>query len=98
MTTSAQLERQSDQQRAQIAETLDELRSRMTPGQIVDQVADYVRQGTGGTFVRNLRDQVMSNPVPVTLVGAGLAWMFLSGFRDSRNDSSGRHVSKFRSP
>jgi len=81
MTTSAQLERQSELQRAQLMETLDELRSRMTPGQVVDQLTDYVQEGTGGTFFRNFRTQCMANPVPTTLIGAGLAWFMFSSWR-----------------
>ena len=84
MTSSAQLERHADRQRERIVETLDELRGRLTPGQIVDQVSDYVSEGTGGAFLRNLRAQCIANPVPVAFMGAGLAWLMLSGFRERR--------------
>jgi hypothetical protein len=78
MTTSEQLERETERTRAHIAETLDELRARMTPGQVVDQLLDYANDSSGGMFVSNLRRQVVNNPLPVTLVGAGLAWLALS--------------------
>lgn len=97
-TSSAQLERQAEQKRAQIAETLDELRSRMTPGEIVDQLYDYVSEGSGGAFLRNLRAQCVANPVPVTFVGAGLAWLVLSGLREPRQHrSSVRSAARDRS-
>lgn len=79
MSTSEQLEREAEQTRAEIASMLEELRSRMTPGQIVDQILDFARNSTGGQFFQNLRRQVTENPVPVTLMGAGLAWFLLSG-------------------
>lgn len=81
MTTSEQLELEAEATRSRIAETLDELRGRMSPGQVVDQLVDYVREGGGGTFVRNFREQVVNNPVPVTLVGAGLAWLAMASRR-----------------
>jgi Protein of unknown function (DUF3618) len=83
MTTSEQLERDAERARLQISATLDELRGRMTPGQVVDQIVEYMRDGSGATFVRNLRQQVVSNPVPVTLVGAGLAWLAMASRRPS---------------
>jgi hypothetical protein len=81
MTTSEQLEREAEATRAQIAATLDELRGRMTPGQVVDQFLDYARDSGGGEFVRNFGRQVVGNPLPVTLVGAGLAWLMMAGRR-----------------
>jgi hypothetical protein len=81
MATSEQLEREAEATRARIAATLDELRGRMTPGQLVDQMVDYARDSGGGEFVRNFGQQVVGNPLPVTLVGAGLAWLMMAGRR-----------------
>lgn len=75
MTYSEQLERETETCRVQLADTLDELRMRMTPGEVVDQLVDYARDTTGGMFVENLKQQVASNPLPVALMGAGLAWL-----------------------
>jgi uncharacterized protein DUF3618 len=84
MSTSEQLEREAEQTRAEIASMLEELRSRMTPGQIVDQILDFARDSTGGQFFNNLHRQVADNPIPVTLMGAGLAWLVLAGRNGSR--------------
>jgi len=75
MTYSEQLERETESCREQLADTLDELRMRMTPGEVVDQLVDYARDTTGGQFFENLKQQVASNPLPVALMGAGLAWL-----------------------
>ncbi|HLH94385.1 MAG TPA: DUF3618 domain-containing protein [Xanthobacteraceae bacterium] len=83
MTNSAQLEREAEQTRSQLAQTLDELRERITPGQLMDQVVDYARDSGGGDFARNLGRQVSANPVPVCLMAAGMAWLMLSGRRAS---------------
>jgi ElaB/YqjD/DUF883 family membrane-anchored ribosome-binding protein len=93
MTTSAQLEREAEATRAHIADTLDELRNRVSPGQVVDQLVDYAREGSGATFVRNLRNQIVDNPLPLTLVSAGLAWLIVA----SRRTGAGNGISSGRS-
>jgi ElaB/YqjD/DUF883 family membrane-anchored ribosome-binding protein len=90
MATSEQLEREAEATRAQIAATLDELRGRLTTGQMVDQLVGYARESGGGEFVRNLGRQVVGNPLPVTLVGAGLAWLMMAG-RRAGADGAGGH-------
>jgi len=77
MMSSEQLERQAEQSRAEVELTIDELRARLTPGQIVDEILAHSRGGAG-QFVSNLGRQVTDNPLPVALIGAGLAW-FLMG-------------------
>jgi hypothetical protein len=47
-------------------------------------------------FVTNLRDQVVENPVPVTLIGAGIAWLALSGAMSRRGDGNGRRANMDR--
>lgn len=81
MTSSVQLEREAEQTRSQLARTLDELRQRITPAQLVDQAVDYAKDSGGGQFVRNLSRQATSNPMPVALIGAGMAWLMLSNDR-----------------
>jgi ElaB/YqjD/DUF883 family membrane-anchored ribosome-binding protein len=78
MTNSVQLEREAEQTRSRLAETLDELRERMTPGQLVDQAVDYAKASGGGVFVRNLKQQMTGNPLPVALIGAAMVWLMLS--------------------
>ena len=77
MKSSEQLEQESARVRAHVAETIDELRDRATPGQLVDQLLDYAREGNGAQYLRNLRSEIVDHPMPVTLVGAGIAWMIV---------------------
>jgi hypothetical protein len=79
--SSEQLEREAERTRAELSATLDELRGRMTPGQMFDEVMEYAREGTVGDFARNLRRQVGNNPVPAALAGIGLAWLMMSAGR-----------------
>jgi Protein of unknown function (DUF3618) len=78
MSYSEQLERETENCRGQLADTLAELRERLTPGQVVDQLVDYAQDTTGGLFYHNLKRQVANNPMPVALLGAGLAWLMLA--------------------
>jgi len=75
MTYSERLERETESCRQQLADTLDELRARMTPGEVVDQLIDYAKDTTGGLFFQNLKQQVANNPLPVALMSAGFAWL-----------------------
>ena len=77
--SSEQLRREAEQSRAQVAGTLEELRARITPGQVVDQLVDYAGDSGAGEFFRNLGRQAVNNPLPVALLGAGLAWLMFGG-------------------
>ena len=73
--TSKDIEREVERTRAHMAETLDELRARMSPGQILDEVLGYAKDSGGGQMMRNLGRSVQDNPAPLLLIGAGVAWM-----------------------
>src|SRR3984893_4821862 len=83
-TQSEQLERKAHQVRARLTETLEELRARMTPGQVVDQLADYAREGLAAEFFRNLAREIRENPLPLALIGAGVAWLIIASSQASR--------------
>lgn len=85
-TETARLERETEETRAQLEQTLGELRARMSPGQLLDQAGDYFRNNSGRAFLGNLRDEVVHNPVPVALIGAGIAWLALSGTMARRHN------------
>jgi hypothetical protein len=79
MVRIVQLEREAEQTRADLAHTLDTLRDRMSPGQMLDQVIDYARDGEAGEMFGNVRRQVVENPLPLGLIGIGLGWLMFSG-------------------
>jgi Protein of unknown function (DUF3618) len=87
-------ERDAEATRHRLANGLDELNSRLTPGQVFDEMLTYAR-GSGGTFFRSLSNASRENPIPSLLIAAG-AMMFLSeklGLKDyigSRSDSRDR--------
>lgn len=59
--------------------TLTAIEHRLTPGQLFDQGVDYLRNSGGHEFVQNLGTQAKNNPMPIALVGIGLAWLMASG-------------------
>jgi Protein of unknown function (DUF3618) len=87
--SAAEIEREAQQSRAEVEQTLDAIQARLSPGQLLDQAVGYFREGRGGEFARTLGDSIVQNPIPLTLVGVGLAWMMLGGQRFARN---GEHL------
>jgi len=79
MASTQQLERETEQTRARLAETLEELKT-MTPGRVLDEVLDYAKEG-GGDLLRGLGRQVSDNPMPAALIGAGLVWMMMGNVK-----------------
>src|SRR5688500_3520740 len=59
--------------------TLTAIEHRLTPGQLFDQGVEYLRNSGGHEFVQNLGTQAKNNPMPIALVGIGLAWLMASG-------------------
>jgi len=100
---TARLERETEKTRDQLEHTLGELRARMSPAQLLNQVTGYLHNGGGRDYFGNLRDEVVRNPLPIALVGAGIAWMAIAGAverrrsgRDNLNPARDRHVSNAR--
>jgi hypothetical protein len=81
---SEQFEQEAEQTRAQLAVTLAELRARMTPGQVIDSVVDYASEGQAAEFFNNLRREIRENPLPLVLIGIGIAWLIVASSRSSR--------------
>ena len=64
--------------RHEMDSTLTAIEQRLTPGQLLDQGLDYLRSSGANQYVENFGVQVKNNPLPVTLVGIGLAWLMAS--------------------
>jgi len=97
-TETERLAQEAEQRRSSLDQTLDSLKEKFSPGQIVDEVASYVRSGQGAEMVQNLNRQVRDNPLALGLIGAGAAWLLLGqGVRDSRPASLGGIAPRGRS-
>ena len=82
----AQLEREIDQQRAHIGDTISELEAQFSPGQMLDKVLSYGKTN-GREFSQNLVNTIRDNPVPTLLTALGLAWLMYG--QNSRSLSAG---------
>jgi hypothetical protein len=75
----AALEREIEQTRQRIDSTLQELGDRLSPGQLLDQALDRLRGASAPRqFASNLARSAEDHPLPVVLVGVGLAWLMFS--------------------
>jgi hypothetical protein len=95
MTDSVtRIEFENENIRARISGMIDELRSRVSPGEVIDQVMDFARESGGGEFVgefaKNLGDQVRANPLPCVLIGAGFAWLLMGDRLNKATRSAAR--------
>jgi ElaB/YqjD/DUF883 family membrane-anchored ribosome-binding protein len=76
-----------DRTRGELERTLSAIEHRLTPGQLVDQGVDYLRHSGANEFVHNLGGAAKQNPLPVALVGIGLAWLMALGRQPARQES-----------
>lgn len=79
------LEADVEQSRHRLNDTLSELGSKLSPGQMLDEGIGLL-QGQAGRFAGQLGRQVRDNPLPVVLIGAGIAWLVVS----SRQNAASR--------
>jgi len=91
--SAAELERDAEAARAKVADTAESIRSKMSPGQLIDEFTGLFTGGDGAAALTNLKTQIRDNPLPLTMVGAGLAWLMLGGGGGS---SSAREPQRFR--
>jgi hypothetical protein len=87
--SSKRLEQEIAEARDRMTEDIEELRLRVTPGQLVDQITDYARDGAAGEFVTNLGREIRQNPLPLLLAGIGIGWLIVASSlsRSRRSDA-----------
>lgn len=71
---SAQLEREVEEQRHKIENRIGEIKERLSPGQLVDELLSFTKDG-GQHFASNLGQTVANNPLPAALLGISLVWL-----------------------
>jgi ferritin-like metal-binding protein YciE len=85
--SSATLEREVKAQRAEISETLTEIRERLSPGQLLDAA---LRSTGTRQNVSRIGSVMVRNPLPVMLIGVGVLWLALSSDRPPHPTDSRR--------
>lgn len=86
---SATLEQEVEQQRQRIEDRIGEIRERLSPGQLVDELMSYTKDG-GKHFAANLGETVSNNPLPAALLGVSLVWL-MTGQGNKHNHASHGH-------
>lgn len=89
--TSADIQREIDEDRQRIGDRIDAIQDRMSAGQLVDEVLSYAKRSGGGEYVSNLGEAVKANPLPVALIGVGLAWLMAKQGVATPGDRSTHH-------
>jgi len=88
--SSEEIEREVEATRGNLDRTVEALKERMTPGQLVDEVMDAMG-GPVQEMASSLGAQVRANPIPLALIGAGVAWLVFGrghregGYRERRS-------------
>jgi hypothetical protein len=86
--TADDIERDIEDERAQMSGTINELQKKFSVEGIVSDIGTMFRD-QGGELGRAISSTVGRNPAAVALVGVGLAWLILGRGRDSAS-SGGR--------
>jgi len=84
--SSAELEREVEEQRSRVEARIGEIKDRLSPGQLVDELLSYTKT-SGSHFASNLGHQIAANPLPAALVGVGLAWLMSSNISGGNSHS-----------
>lgn len=79
------IEADVNQSRSRLNDTLSQLGSKLSPGQMLDEGLGLLK-GQAGQFAGKLGRQVRDNPLPIALIGAGVAWLVLSNRNSSDDD------------
>jgi len=86
------IEADLNKSRSELGETLDALGNKLSPNQIASEVAGMAKtqaKKVASTVKHGVTQQVRDNPLPLLLIGAGVAWLVYN----NRSQSSGSNVS-----
>ena len=65
--------------RADFSSTIDAIQHKLSPSEMMDNAVDYALSTPPGAFSMNLVNSVRDNPIPVALIGVGIAWLMAAG-------------------
>lgn len=95
--TAEHLEREIETHRANVEETLDKLRGRLSVDQVVDDIGKFVGvEDVRGTLASAGR-QVRENPLALGLIGIGMMWL-LMGRNQSDQDAGDTRRAQSHTP
>jgi hypothetical protein len=89
--SSKEIEREVEATRANVENTVQALRERLSVGEIVDETTRYLRENCGAEVMTRFGEQLRANPLPLALVGVGLAWLMSGRGHPHLGHDDGRH-------
>jgi hypothetical protein len=84
--------------RADFSSTIDAIQHKLSPSEMMDNAVDYALSTPPGAFSMNLVNSVRDNPIPVALIGIGIAWLFAADRRRVEYEPVGRYPRSVRRP
>jgi ElaB/YqjD/DUF883 family membrane-anchored ribosome-binding protein len=93
-----EIESDIERTRADFSSTIDAIQRKLSPSAMMDDAVDYALSTTPGAFSMNLVNQVRDNPIPVALIGIGIAWLMSSGQKSQDVDTYRRGSRSLRRP
>ncbi len=82
--------------RSDLGDTIDALKQKMSMSELIEEMqAQFLPDGGSHTMSRmmsSLSRQVQENPMALAMIGAGMAWLMMSGKPDGRGASSAPHA------
>jgi ElaB/YqjD/DUF883 family membrane-anchored ribosome-binding protein len=85
--SSEEIRAEIDRTRAEMHQTVDQLEARLSPGQILDELWGRMRSSGGGGAGELVRD----HPVPLALMGLGVAMLAVEHSKHRNGHASGAH-------
>ena len=84
--------------RADFSSTIDAIQHKLSPSEMMDNAVDYALSTPPGAFSMNLVNSVRDNPIPVALIGIGIAWLFAADRRRVEYEPAVRYPRSLRRP
>lgn len=78
--TSAEIEREVEDARGRVDRTVEALKDKMQPRELFDE-ATRMMGGASNKVLTTAVEQLRENPVPIALIGLGVAWLAISQTR-----------------
>ncbi|MEM7695892.1 MAG: hypothetical protein AAF318_15690 [Pseudomonadota bacterium] len=82
------IERDVEDQRAALEDTIGAIRTKLSTGHLIDTLARSLTSGgEASPFMANLNRQVRDNPIPVALAGVGIGWLILRSMQSGEPEA-----------
>ena len=95
MKSAADVEQEVEASRSNLDRTMDALKDKMSPGQLFDE-ASRAMGATGQQVFAKFMEQAKENPLPLAVMGLGLAWLMTSSGRTGGSANATAEPRSFR--